>query len=252
MNKTVLGLTGLAAIALATVPFGIVNAAETADSIESKATVTFSEESGRKTPLNPSTPITGDTKNTVTPLNPDGTDWSDTRADTKSALTIDYASSFDFGTPKISATTQTYAAKAQQYKVGNDTKTGPNYVQVTDARSGVAKGWALQVTQPEAFKSEKNNTSLIGTIIHVTNGTYQQVEFANGAKANSTVDITPTGTATSVMTADSGNGRGTSLYTMGTTNNADSSVNLEVPGTSTQEADTYTTKLNWTLLDAPK
>lgn len=70
--------------------------------------------------------------------------------------------------------------------------------------------------------------------------------------ANSTVDITPTGTATSVMTADSGNGRGTSLYTMGTTNNADSSVNLEVPGTSTQEADTYTTKLNWTLLDAPK
>lgn len=53
------------------------------------------------------------------------------------------------------------------------------------------------------------------------------------------------------MTAPTGQGRGTSLYTMGNTDTAAESVKLEVPGSSEKEASTYTTTLNWTLLDAP-
>lgn len=114
INKKILGLAGLASLGLATAPLAVVHAADTADSMDSQATVTFTEDTDRKTSLNPTSPVTDDTKNAVTPLNPDGTDWSDSRTITNSALTIDYASSFDFQTKKMSTKTEVYSAKAQE------------------------------------------------------------------------------------------------------------------------------------------
>lgn len=252
INKKILGLAGLASLGLATAPLAVVHAADTADSMDSQATVTFTEDTDRKTSLNPTSPVTDDKKNAVTPLNPDGTDWSDSRTITNSALTIDYASSFDFQTKKMSTKTEVYSAKAQEYKDSNNNqKIGPNYVQVTDTRSGAAKGWTLQVSQPEEFKATSNGSALKGTKITLGNGAYIAGELvSNDMKAYSPV-IEPGQAAVSVMTAPTGQGRGTSLYTMGNTDTAAESVKLEVPGSSEKEASTYTTTLNWTLLDAP-
>lgn len=67
-NKKVLGLVGLASLGLAIAPLTVANAADIADTFDSQATVTFEENKGRKDVLDPT-----DTKNKVTPLNPDGT-----------------------------------------------------------------------------------------------------------------------------------------------------------------------------------
>lgn len=241
-NKKVLGLVGLTSLGLAIAPLTVANAA---DKFDSQATVEFKENTDRKDVLDPT-----DAKNKVTPLNPDGTPW--TGSSNSGALTIDYASSFDFSNDhKISASNETYYAKAQQYKEGSDTKTGPNYVQVTDARAGAAKGWTLQVSQPEEFKAANNGSTLKGTKITLGNGSYVQGEIeSKDMKAYSPV-IEPGKNAVSVMTAPTGQGRGTSLYTMGSTATAANSVKLEVPGSSEKEASKYTATLNWTLLDAP-
>ncbi|WP_254558779.1 WxL domain-containing protein, partial [Salmonella enterica] len=75
----------------------------------------------------------------VFPQNPDG---SKPNPGGNGSLTIDFASSFDFGNHKISNKDQTYLAKAQKY-FDSEVLT-PNYVQVTDRR-GTFAGWNLKV-----------------------------------------------------------------------------------------------------------
>lgn len=178
--------------------------------------------------------------------------WKETRDPSSSALTIDYASSFDFSSNKISSSTETYKATAQKYKDANGTeKTGPNYVQVTDSRAGATDGWTLKVEQPTAFKANKSGKSLDNTKIIISNGTYVAGELQSNVTATDSVTIEPGQGAQTVMSAPDGQGRGTSLYTMGDTGTAIDSVKLEVPGSSVKEADTYTTKLTWTLSNGP-
>ncbi|WP_060461434.1 WxL domain-containing protein [Leuconostoc mesenteroides] len=239
INKKILGLAGLASLGLATTaPLAVVHA-ETASEIKSKATITFKENTeGENSVLNPNNPINEDgSKNIITP--------DDSTEATGTTLRIDYASSFNFDngneSNKISTSTQKYKATLPTYS-GQES---PNFVQVTDARSGDAKGWKLSVQQMGQFKN--GDSELKGATITINDGTY-----ASGNESgfdNSTNPETSTNPVTislhegtPLMTAKAGQGRGTSLYTM-------KNVELSVPGSTVKEEGTYTTTLKWTLSD---
>lgn len=114
-----------------------VNAAEV-QSYNSQGIVGFGPGSGVQPPVNPNKP---DPTLPVFPQNPDG---SKPNPGGNGSLTIDFASSFDFGNHKISNKDQTYLAKAQKY-FDSEFLT-PNYVQVTDRR-GTFAGWNLKVVE---------------------------------------------------------------------------------------------------------
>lgn len=95
-------------------------------------------------PIDPTNP---DNPNPVDPVDP--TDPNGPKPGTPGPLSIDYASSIDFGKQKITSTNQVYNVKPQKFGGRDD---GPNYVQVTDSR-GTEKGWSLQVKQNGQFKS---------------------------------------------------------------------------------------------------
>jgi hypothetical protein len=85
-----------------------VNAAEV-QSYNSQGIVGFGPGSGIQPPVNPNKP---DPTLPVFPQNPDG---SKPNPGGNRSLTIDFASSFDFGNHKISNKDQTYLAKDQKY-----------------------------------------------------------------------------------------------------------------------------------------
>ena len=74
-------------------------------------------------------------------------------------LSIDFVSSFNFGTQVISAQDQTYYAQPQRLMNEDGTVNGdeirPNYVQISDRRpKNKRNGWQLDVTQNEQFKGK--------------------------------------------------------------------------------------------------
>ena len=101
------------------------------------------------TPTPPVDPVDPDPNKPVDPVDP--TDPNGPEPGTPGPLSIDYASSFDFGTQKISTQTHTYNAALQKYKNGTPAD-GPNYVQVTD-KTGLYTGWDLTVKQKKKLKN---------------------------------------------------------------------------------------------------
>ncbi|MGH2220955.1 WxL domain-containing protein, partial [Enterococcus faecalis] len=68
-------------------------------------------------------------------------------------LTLDYASSLNFGENIISTKHEIYFASAQVLKDKNNVeKTGPLIAQITDNR-GTLEGWTLSEKQNSAFTS---------------------------------------------------------------------------------------------------
>jgi hypothetical protein len=190
-------------------------------------------------PIDPGVPV-----DPVDPTDPNGPNPG-----TPGPLSIDYASSLDFGKQKITSTTQTYKAKAQKFKGRDD---GPNYVQVTDNR-GTEKGWSLQVKQNGQFKSTLGK-ELNGAEITFKNG------WVNTASASpipsitkSTFSLTPegNGVAENIMSAKAGEGSGTYLLVFGDKATAAESIELSIPGQTTKYAEKYSTSLTWTLTDVP-
>ena len=106
------------------------------------------------------------------PVNPvDPTDPDGPNPGTNGPLSIDYASSLDFGSIKSRIKNETYYARAQTYLNDDGTaamlKTA-NYVQVTDNRGNNA-GWRLTVKQNGQFKNENTlNQELTGSVIKLT------------------------------------------------------------------------------------
>ena len=148
------------------------------------------------------------------PVDPvDPTDPNGPEPGTPGPLSIDYASSFDFGTQKISTQTHTYNAALQKYKNGTPAD-GPNYVQVTD-KTGLYTGWDLTVKQESQFK--KGTTDLTGA-----------------------------------ASAAAGQGKGTWAFHFGeNATDAADAVSLTVPGTANAEVGKYTTSLTWKLVAKP-
>ncbi|MBO0459786.1 WxL domain-containing protein [Enterococcus hulanensis] len=215
-------------------------------------------------PTNPVDPT--DPTDPVQPIDP--TDPEGPETGTNGPLSIDFASSLDFGKQKITSEDKVYLASAQPYqKLGEDGKPtgdilyGPDYVQVTDNR-GTEAGWSLTVAQEKQFT---------GTADHELTGAAITLKGANVQTASESTKPTPNdsdltlvpGEVSPVMSAQAGQGAGTYLNDWGTKDDLSvvqedgkdvtktSNIQLAVPGATTKYAEKYSTKLVWTLTDVP-
>lgn len=252
-NKKILGLTGLATLGLALSPLGVVSADDNGGALDSNAQVTFTADNDSKSPLDPTTPANPDgTQNPVSPI--DTVTGTTPNPGTTGLLTVDFASSFNFGSHTISSVNKTYNALPQSYSQKDESKatatSGPNFVQVTDLRSGSAKGWSLKVKQIGDFKTT-DGTSLVGAQINIANGNVLNGNGGADTISKHSANIAVSTADTDVMGAKTGEGFGTWLYRMGNNDTAGSSVTLTVPGSSAKEAAAYRTTLTWTLTDSP-
>ncbi|MDR0318106.1 MAG: WxL domain-containing protein, partial [Lactococcus lactis] len=125
----------VAICAILTVPNFFVEASEV---YQTQGQIGFYAGTDVTPPVNPNIP---DPNRPVFPQNPDG---SLPNPGTQGPLSIDFASSLDFGINPISNKDEIYFAKAQSYT--ESTTETPNYVQVTDNR-GTLMGWTLSVTE---------------------------------------------------------------------------------------------------------
>lgn len=199
------------------------------------------------TPTDPKDPL--DPEEPVLPIDP--TDPDGPAPGTNGPLSIDYASSLDFGRQKISSSDQIYYATSQKYQTADgQEKEGPNYVQVTDNR-GTEAGWTLTVKQSGQFISESGK-ELTGAQITFTNGNVVSNSQSGKPVGNQTIILNTDGSESKVMEASVGTGAGTFLYDWGTdAATGANSIKLSVPGSTTKYAEKYTTKLNWNLTDVP-
>lgn len=187
---------------------------------------------------------------------------------TNGPLSIDFASSLDFGKQKITSEDKVYQASAQPYqKLGEDGKPtgdilyGPDYVQVTDNR-GTEAGWSLTVAQEKQFTGTANH-ELTGAAITLKGANIQTAsESAKPTPNASDLTLVP-GEVSPVMSAQAGQGAGTYLNDWGTKDDLSvvqedgkdvtktNNIQLAVPGATTKYAEKYSTKLVWTLTDVP-
>ena len=138
---------------------------------------------------------------------------------TNGPLSIDYASSFNFGEQKIYAKDETYYASFDPAK---ETEEGEavnktNWVQGTDKR-GTNAGWKLQVQQGAQFSTTQNGTSkeLKGAQIKIKNGTVATTTDNKATAPTASIEVTL------------------------------------IPGVSEKVKDVkYTTQLTWLLNDTP-
>lgn len=171
-------------------------------------------------------------------------------------LSIDFVSSFNFGTQTISAQDQTYYAQPQRLmnddQTVNENEERPNYVQVSDRRSDdQATGWQLAVTQETQFATAQNK-ELTGASLSLSN---QQLATSQGGIAptlqvSETVVLTP-GHKRVLLKAGEEEGKGTWIYRFGDRDTLGESVALDIPIGTTAEAAAYSTTFTWELSAVP-
>lgn len=264
MKKTV--ITSFAIVSLLTIGTTLkVNAAD-GGQYSTAGTVSYLPSDNLTKPVDPNQP---DPTKPITPKNPDGSDIS---SGTKGPLSIDFASSLDFGKQAIVANDMNYHALAQKYVTSTGTETvGPNFVQITDNR-GSFSGWKLSLKQEAQFKSVKKQINLDGANLTFNAGTHvSQNDNIAGITVKKGFTINP-GEEVTLMTgsaAETGiNGTGgTHILRFGNNGtdlihdekNGDGSsrgvttseIQLNVPGKAPKVNDAYTTNLNWILADTP-
>ncbi|CAD5896740.1 Cell surface protein [Carnobacterium maltaromaticum] len=224
---------------------------------ESNGSVEFIPSTDPVSPVDPENP---DPENPVTPIDP--TDPTGPNPGTAGPLSIDYASSLDFGKNKITNKDQTYFAKAQGFSEGaiKDEFRG-NYVQVTDNR-GTNAGWTLSLKQEGQFTSAtaKQYKELTGAKITLADSVADSESVGVAAPTVTNVTLDPSGASTVIMAAKTGDGAGTWVDRFGQAEEMtidgenvqkNKAVTLEIPGKTPKEAAQYTTKLTWTLTDVP-
>jgi len=205
------------------------------------------------------TPYTGITP-PVDPENPDEVvdPFPNPEPGTNGPLSIDFASSFNFGTHEISNLNQTYYAIPQLIKIedlsvidGYRFENRAKYIQVSDNR-GTNAGWTLQVRQNGQFQ----NSSTQHDILHGAQITISDVNAISSANtlAPTTHEIIldPFGSLSNVMSAKNGEGAMTWVARFGAvTDELNKEVALFVPGSTPKDAVTYQTTLTWVLTDVP-
>lgn len=234
---------------------------------DTKAVVTFLENTdpeGPVDPIDPEIPV-----DPIDPVDPE----VPVEPGTGGPLSLDYASSLNFGKHKISTQDQVYYANSQKV---TDKETGvttekPLYAQLTDKRAkNDLTGWTLSVTQNGQFKTTG------GDILTGAEIAFAQAESvtAAGNEGNAPSEVIDTlslvpGTDHKLMFAAEGEGSGTWIYRLGnessikmkteeTLNEAgevvstevskDEAVTLSVPGSTTKvKDDVYQTTLTWKL-----
>lgn len=250
MKKLILKSTVLTATLIIVPTLAQSVKADTAASYNSTGQVTFTPNTDITGPVDPSDPSLP--YQPTDPTNPDG------KPDpgTSGPLSIDFASSFDFGTHPVGTTGVVYAAAQSGTDSSGATTTRDNYVQVTDKRGSFA-GWSLTVTQDSQFSTTAGD-QLVGAALTLGNGAIQGKATSLPANVSTeTTVLTPGVTSGIILGATEGNGVGTSLLNFGSADgktNADSSVALDlgtVVNASNQKAQAYTANLTWTLGDTP-
>ncbi|WP_439443143.1 WxL domain-containing protein [Listeria aquatica] len=207
---------------------------------KSNAIVEFEPSKDKTDPTDPNNPD-GKPTGPIDPTDPKGPNPG-----TNGPLSIDYASSLDFGKQEITSIDKVYKAKAQAFSKRTD---GPNYVQVTDNR-GIEAGWTLKVKQESQFKTA-GNKELTGATITFKNGVVNTVsESPKPSLYATSVTLTPE-VETTMMAAKDGEGAGTHVLAFGDDSTAATSVELAVPGKTTKYVQKYSTQLTWTLSDVP-
>ncbi len=171
-------------------------------------------------------------------------------------LSIDFISSFTFGSQAISAHTKRYYAQPQRLLnhdgTLNDAEERPNYIQVSDRRpDNERKGWTLAVTQNNQFTDRQGN-QLRGARLVLNNQQFTSVQ-ENGEpmlQNQDAVALIPE-QKMPLVTARNGQGAGTWIYRFGDGESAGESVALEVPPSADPRATTYQTTLTWELSVVP-
>ncbi|MGM0322473.1 hypothetical protein IGI82_003673 [Enterococcus sp. AZ067] len=171
-------------------------------------------------------------------------------------LSIDFISSFTFGSQAISAQTKRYYAQPQRLLnhdgTLNDAEERPNYIQVSDRRpDNERKGWTLAVTQNNQFTDRQGN-QLRGARLVLNNQQFTSVQ-ENGEpmlQNQDAVALIPE-QKMPLVTARNGQGAGTWIYRFGDGESAGESVALEVPPSADPRATTYQTTLTWELSAVP-
>lgn len=199
--------------------------------------------------IKPLDPLLPDPAKPVSPVDP--TDPNGPATGIGGSLSLDFASSFQFGQQAIYTKDKTYYAQAQEYVTAAGLKTsGPNYVQVTDIR-GTGSGWRLAVKQTAQFQSAT------GKVLKGAELSFQQGEMVSNLSA----DLAPTAISSftlplnsevDVITAQAEKGMGTWLYRFGNDEATGAKgISLRVPGKTVKYAQRYQTALTWTLKDVP-
>ncbi|CUB10917.1 MULTISPECIES: WxL domain-containing protein [Bacillus] len=239
-------VTATSALLVSALSFGGASAfAEETKTLDSNAIVKFKANENVVTPVDPENPDPNKPVVPVDPTTPDGKP----NPGTAGPLSIDFASSLDFGENVISTKDEQYFAAAQKLEGGEEK---PNYVQVTDNR-GTEAGWTLSVKQNGQFKDSQNR-ELTGAKITFNNGAVKTVsKSAEPSTVVSSFDLTADGTGAvqNVVGAKAGEGAGTYVYHFGDAAKKAESITLDVPGATTKYADEYKTTLTWTLSDTP-
>ncbi|MGM0258655.1 hypothetical protein IGK73_000490 [Enterococcus sp. AZ102] len=235
-------------------------AEETGAVYTSNGAVTFTANTDPTKPVDPLNP-----ENPITPTDPTNPDENGNPGEvtpgTAGPLSIDFASSLQFGEQKITSTTETYYAATQKYTTKDGTATeGPNYVQVTDNR-GTEKGWVLKVKQNGQFKNT-DGKELVGAKITLNQGNVVTNSSSTKPVGKEIIELTPAsdtpdsenyGAESIVMNAEKGGGAGTYLHAWGSdAETAAKSIALEVPGSTTKYATQYTTTFTWILSEIPE
>lgn len=196
-------------------------------------------------PLNPEQPV-----DPTDPTDPEGKP----QPGTPGPLSIDFASSFNFGDNKITSKDEIYYAGLQKYKdkdTDQELREGPNYVQVTDNR-GTLAGWTLKVKQTKQFETDDSH-KLDGAKITLTNGNINTVSESAPATAVKEITIDKMDADFLVMSAKKDAGAGTFLTRWGNEDLAQSKKNVKlfVPGKAVKKKAQYRTSFVWTLTDVP-
>ncbi|MDR2833910.1 MAG: WxL domain-containing protein [Streptococcaceae bacterium] len=253
-------ITRLAAVALAVTSLastvGVTVASASTASMDSIGKVGFQASTTTNPIIDPELPTA------ITPQPPT------TPVTVEDGLTIDYASSFDFGLNAISTTNQIYNTLAQQTSTGY---VAP-FVQVTDNR-GTLAGWNLKVSNTPLT----DGTSGPGSVLTGSQMTFQktglnsslsatdQALYAPSKSGNFVLNGDGTGTAQQqIMNAAVNQGMGswsmrfgsssdivTSSTNPNTPVNSTNAVSLMVPGSTIKKATNYTSTITWTLENAP-
>lgn len=228
-------------------------------SYTSNATISFVPDIVSVPPLDPANP---DLSSPISPVNPDGTA---PEPGTGGDLSVDFASSLDFGTQYASMADEIYNAEAQKVSSGSPVA---NFVQISDQRLTYA-GWTLSVSQPTQFHlttidpdvtPESGNTDpgdyLTGSSINFKKG---QVRGLSGQKGTpdtvvSSFSLNGDGSQRTVLSASRTLGAGTWSYSFGDAadySSTSSPITLSIPGITPKKAAAYTTEIVWTLSDTP-
>jgi hypothetical protein len=206
-------------------------------------------QSGDGSAIKPLDPLLPDPTKPVIPIDP--TDPAGPPVGTGDSLSLDFASSFQFGSQAISTKDEMYTALPQEYNdFAGVKKKGPNYVQITDVR-GTGAGWQLSVKQNGQFQTAQSQ-ELKGAKLTFKNGEMiSNLSNAYAPLANGTFEL-PLDTEVDVVTAANDKGIGTWLYRFGSDQSTgSSSIQLTVPGSSVKYAKKYQTSLTWSLKNVP-